>query len=281
LGADLEPVSADRWCPSCAKGWPAERAVCPDCLVELVEDPAATVPCRHCGKSWPARMHSCPECLAELRVDPEAAAEALGDILAAGAHLFRPDHLPAFRDGPSCSLLRMSGQGGLVLLGPDALVEAEVDGPGGLAVAPLLCRDVDGSVLFRLVRYEAAPRALVAVGRDGAALGTFLRTEAGIDVRDETSAPVAALRRARGGFELVETGGGVLATLGTADAERDGWVDDQWWLTTGPDRLPLRALAAVAMVVAAKVLLGRPAPVLTPEEADRRREQAEWRLYGG
>jgi hypothetical protein len=268
-----------RWCPSCAKGWPAERRVCADCLVELVDDPAATVRCRHCAKVWPARMHSCPECLAELRVDPEAAAEALGAILATGAHLFRPDGIPAFRDGPSCSLQRISGQGGLVLLGRDGFVEAEVDGPGGLAAPPLVCRDVDGSLLFRLVRYEPVPKALVAVGKDGAALGTYLRTEAGVEVRDETSAPVAALRRARGAFELVETGGGVVAAVGTADAEREGWIDDQWWLTCGPDRLPLRPLAAVAMVVAAKALLGRPAPVPAREELQDRREEAEWRLY--
>lgn len=274
-------MSAKRWCPSCAKERPGGQAVCPDCLVELVDDPTATVPCRHCGKSWPARMHSCPECLAELRLDPDAAAEALGDLLAAGVHLLRPDHLPAFRGGPSCSLLRISGQGGLVFLGPDGLVEAEVDGAGGHAVPPLLARNVDGSVLFRLVRYEAAPRALVALDPDGAPMGTYLQAEAGIDVRDETSAPVAALRRARGGFQLVETGGGVLATVGTADAEQDGWIDDQWRLSCGPARLPLRTLAAVAMVLAAKVLLGRPAPVLAPAEVERRREQAEWRLYGG
>ena len=251
----------NRWCPSCATGWPAERVACPDCLVELVEDPAATVQCRHCGRTWPARMHSCPECLAELRLDPVAAADALGDVLAAGAHLFRPDGIPAFGQGPSCTLLRMSGRGSLVFLNPDGLVEAEVDGPGGHAVPPLVCRDVDGSPLFRLVRYEPAPRAVVAVVADGAALGTYLRTAAGVDLRDETSAPVAALRRTRGGLELVETGGGVLATVGTADAERDGWIDDQWWLHCGPDRLPVQDLAAVAMVLAAKVLLGRPAPV--------------------
>lgn len=269
----------NKWCPSCAKGWPAARAVCPDCLVELVDDPSATVQCRHCGKAWPARMHSCPECLAELRLDPEAAADALGDILASGAHLFRPDHIPLFRDGPSCTLLRIAGRGGLVYLNADGLVEAEIDGPGDRAAPPMVCRDVGGPLLFRLIGYEAAPRALVAVGDDGAALGTYLRTEVGIDVRDETSAPVAFLRRTRGGLELVETGGGVLATLGTSDAERDGWVDDQWWLTCGPDRLPMQDLAAVAMVLAVKALLGRPAPVLAREEQENRRDEAEWRLY--
>lgn len=209
-------------------------------------------------------MQSCPACLAELRPDPVAAAEGLADILAAGGHLFRPEHLPAFRDGPSCSLARLSGRGSLVFLGGDGLVEAEVDGPGGRAAPPLVCRDVDasGTLLFRLVSYEAAERALVALGPGGAPLGTYLRTGRRIDVRDETSAPVAALRPARGGFELVETGGTAVATVGTADVERDEWVDDQWWLAADPaTALPLRPMAAVALVLAAKVLLGRPSPV--------------------
>ena len=76
-----------RWCPSCGKAWPAERPACPDCLVELVDDPQATVVCRQCERRCPARMQSCPSCLAELRPDPEAAAEALGALLAAVALL--------------------------------------------------------------------------------------------------------------------------------------------------------------------------------------------------
>ena len=236
--------------------------------MSLVDDIGATVRCRHCGRDWPASMHSCPNCLSQLRVDPVAAREAMGDILAAGAHLFRPDDLPPFRDGPSCTLLRLSARGAMVYMGPDGLVEAEVDGSDGRAAPPLTCRDVGGPVLFRLVRYEPAEDALVAVGADGAPLGTFLRSAGGIDVRDETSAPVGRLRRARGRFELVETGGRVLAECGTADAEQDGWVDDQWWLRPLPGvGLPLRPVAAVALVLAAKVLFGRPAPVRDrPEE---------------
>ena len=206
-------------------------------------------------------MQSCPECLAELQPDPAVAAEAMTEILAAGGHLFRPDHVAPFRDGPSCTLLRVSGQGSLVFLNLDGLVEAEVDGPGGLAATPLTCRNVDGSTLFRLLRYEAADQAVVAVDADGAALGTYLRTDDGVDVRDETSAPVAALRRALDGFELVETGGGLLATVGKADEERDGWVDDQWWLRECAEPVPLQTLATVALVLAAKVFLGRPWPV--------------------
>jgi predicted nucleic acid-binding Zn ribbon protein len=256
-----------RWCPSCRKAWPPDRVVCPDCLVDLVDDPDATVRCRHCGREWPATMVSCPVCLAELRPDPEAAAEALGEILALGGRLLRPDGTPPFAAGPACTLLRLSGRGGLVFSGPSGLLEARVESDGGRAEPPLTCRDHDGTLLFSMRTYDAAPSdALVAFSADGAALATYLRAGTGIDVRDETSAPVASLRRARGRFELVETGAGVLATVGSMDAEVDRWVDDQWWLepAAGAGRLPLRPLAAVALVLAAKVLLGRPWPVRVP-----------------
>ncbi len=59
-----------------------------------------------------------------------------------------------------------------------------------------------------------------------------------------------------------------------SDHEIDGWIDDQWWLQPA-GRLPLRRLAAVAMVLAAKVLLGRPWPARAgadaePDDYDRR-----------
>lgn len=217
-------------------------------------------------------MQSCPDCLSELRLDPTAAAEALGNMLALGGRAFRPDHLPAFRDGPSCTLLRLSGRGSLVFLGPDELVEAEIDGLGGHAVPPLTCQDVDGTLLFRLDHYEPVDDALVASDADGAPLGTYLKTAEGIDVRDETSAPAAALRRAGGGYELVETGGEVLARCGTEDVQQGAWIDDRWWLEVGARALPLKPLAAVALVLAAKVLLGRASPARVWEQG---REEGE------
>jgi hypothetical protein len=189
-------------------------------------------------------------------------------VLGAGGHLFRPESLALFRDGPSCTLLRLSGRGGLAFLGGDGFVEATVDSAEGGARPPLACQDVAGPELFELVRYEAADDALVAMGVDGAPLATFLRAGDDIAVRDETSAPAATLRAVRGGFELVETGGAVLATAGTTDDEVDGWRDDQWWLRPTGARLPLRPLAAVALVLAAKVLLGRPFPVPAGSEGD-------------
>jgi len=235
--------------------------VCPDCLVELVDDPTATVRCRHCGRDWPATMASCPNCLAELRPDPVHVVEALSRVLSAGGHLYRPDDVPPFADGPACTLLRLSGRSSLVFVGPSGLVEAVVDGSDVRATPPLTCLDHDGSVLFRLVAYEPTVRAVVAFGADGAALATYLASGRRIDVR-ETSALVASLVRRAERFQLVETGGGVLAEVGSIEAEVDGWVDDQWWLQPGLDgrKLPLRPLAAVALVLAAKVLLGRQSP---------------------
>jgi len=111
----------------------------------------------------------------------------------------------------------------------------------------------------------------VAYGADGAPLGTYLRRPGGgqpaIDVRDETSAPVAALRGARdwagAGFDLLRTGGPVVARVGRVDIQTDGWVDDEWSLRplVEPDDLPMQPVAAVALLLAAKVLFGRVTPI--------------------
>jgi hypothetical protein len=270
------PVSGhpvNRWCPSCRRQWPPDRAICPDCLVALVDDPDATVRCRHCGRDWPATMMSCPSCLAELRPDPAAALEAMGRILAMGGHLPRAAGVAPFAGGPACTLQRLAARGPMIFTGADGLKEASVSGSSGRAVPPLACED-GGRVLFRLLAYEPVEEAVVAAGADGAALATFLRSGNGMDVRDETSAPVARLVSGRGGYELVETGGGTLAGVGRSDHEIDGWIDDQWWLQPA-GRLPLRPLAAVAMVLAAKVLFGRPWPDRAgadpePDDYDRR-----------
>ncbi|MGI8984384.1 MAG: hypothetical protein ACR2HM_07615 [Acidimicrobiales bacterium] len=241
--------------------------MCPDCLVRLVDDLDARVTCRHCGRDWPATMVSCPNCLAELRPDPDAALEAMGRILSMGGHLPRAAGVAAFANGPGCTLQRLAARGPMVYTGVDGLIEASVSGSEGRAVPPLACDDA-GDVLFRLLAYEPAEAAVVAVGADGAALATFLRHGDDIDVRDETSAPVARLVGRRGGYDVVETGGGTLAEVGRTEHEIDDWTDDQWWLQplAGARALPMRPFAAVALVLAAKVLLGRPWPVRAGEQ---------------
>ena len=221
-------------------------------------------------------MQSCPECLAELVPDPAAVTAALGDALTRGGRLWRPPGVAAFASGPDCTLLRVSARSALLFAGADELIEASVAGASHRAAAPLRCRGGDGSFLFSLERDGAAADALVAMDARGAALGTYLRWStslaSGLDVRDETSAPVARLnpsRRPDADFELVETGGGLLATCGRSDVDLDGWTDDQWWLQTRA-LLPVSDLAAVALVLAAKVLLGRVEPTRT-----RRQPQAD------
>jgi hypothetical protein len=254
-----------RWCPSCRREWD-DKVACPVCLVDLVDDLDATVRCHHCDRDWPAWMQSCPHCLGELHPDPVRTAEGLGQLLAAGLHVPRPDGVAPFASGPDCTVQRVAPRSGLVFTGPEGFLEATVRSRDRMAVPPLSCQDFDGTVLFGLSRYEAAPHALVAVDADGAPLATYLRVgtalDAAIDVRDETSAPVARLTRSPRSheMELVETGGDILAICHSFDDESDGWVDDQWSLRQTADRLPLQRLGAAGLVLAAKVLLGRPSP---------------------
>ncbi len=248
-------------CPSCRREWPDGREVCGECLATLVEDLDATIDCPECGVAAPARMHSCPSCLALLRPGEVDLTEDVTRLLSRGMRMHRPSDRAPFASGLACSVLRLHPQSPLVVCGGDGLIEANLAGRGIAARAPITCT-TDGELLFRLDAYAAAADALAAIGEDGAALATFLRrgtlVAPTLEVRDETSAPVARLQ----GPRLVETGGEVLATLSRVDVEEDLWLDDQWSLdpVRGAE-LPLRPMGVVALVVAAKVLLGRPMPV--------------------
>ena len=154
------------------------------------------------------------------------------------------------------------------MVGSPGWIEAHVVGRDHNARPPLSCLDLDGSTLIRLERYGAADNAVVAFDSGGAPLATFLQGpglfDRALDVRDETTAPVARLRpapRGESAFELIETGGALLARCNGEDVEHDGWVDDEWTLHHVADRVPLPPLSLVALTVAAKVLIGRPAPV--------------------
>jgi hypothetical protein len=263
-------------CPSCRREWPEGREVCGDCLASLVDDLGATIDCPECGRSAPARMHSCPGCLALLRPGEVDLTEDVTRMLSRGMRMHRPAGRAPFASGLACSVLRLHPQSPLVVCGGDGLIEANLAGPGVAARAPLTCT-TDGEVLFRLETYSAASDALVALGGDGASLATFLRRGSivapTLEVRDETSAPVARLV----GSQLVETGGDVLASVSCADVEQDLWLDDQWSLD--PRRgaeLPLQPMGVIALVVAAKVLLGRPVPVrIRPEEREDDEERSD------
>jgi hypothetical protein len=218
-------------------------------------------------------MHTCPSCLALLRPDPDVVDRELAAALAAGRRLHRPVDRVPFAGGLCCTVTRATANGGLVVCGVEGFIEANVTGADRRARPPLTCHS-EGLVAFRLVPYRAVPNAVVAIDGDGAPLGTYLSAgdvlDRSIDVRDETSAPVARLRflgagAHDAGLELIETGGRLLATGSVEDVERDDWIDDEWTLTAHESPVPLQLWAFVALVVAAKVLVGRPSPVRAPE----------------
>ncbi|MEO6318322.1 MAG: hypothetical protein ABIP36_06010 [Acidimicrobiales bacterium] len=268
-----------RACPSCRRAWPDERETCPRCLASLVEDLDATIACPKCGLVSPVRMQSCPGCLALLRPDDVDRGPDIARSLALGLRMHRPANEMAFADGPGCTLLRLMPRAGLVLCGMAGLIEANLSGPGIQARPPLAC-NADGRTLFRIEPY-AVERAVVAIGPDGAPLGTYLRhggpLDQRIDVRDETSAPAARLEPVPhgSGFGLVETGGDVIGLVTRTDVDDELWVDDQWSGTPTTVDLPLQPLAFVAMVVAAKVLLGRPEPVQVRQPRDEADDQLD------
>jgi RNA polymerase subunit RPABC4/transcription elongation factor Spt4 len=253
-------------CPACRRSWSDDHEVCPDCLAQLVDSLDATLTCRSCGHVCPARMQTCPECFALLREEDIDATEELAHSLVTGRPMHRPPGRAPFGGEPGGTIRRVSHESGLVFEGLEGLLEAWVSGSDHRAEPPLTCHGDDDEELLRLEAYGAADDALVAIGPDGAALATYLRVGGivgeRIDVRDETSAPVARLERGEDGigFVLVETGGQVLAMGDRVDAESDGWIDDEWTITPIVDRLPISAMALAGLVIAAKVLLGRPEP---------------------
>jgi len=251
-----------RVCPSCGTVVTTRRETCPGCLAVLVDHVEGEVTCPACGQPAPAWRQTCAACLALLRPDPDEVDAVLARALGEGRRLHRRAGRAPFSLGPACSVVRLVLPGPLVLCGADGAVEADVTGRDLEAVPPLWVGS-GSELLFRLDRYGAAERALVAVEPDGTPLGTYLRggsvLEPVIDVRDETSAPVARLTPASGGaagYRLVETGGVLLAVGEAREVERDGWRDDEWSLTPVSARLPLQPLAFVALALAMKVFLG-------------------------
>lgn len=228
-------------------------------------------------------MQSCPNCLGLLRPDPESAAAVFADALAEGRRLPRPSDRAPFASGPSCTLVRLVAGGNMVLCGAEGFIEASVVSPGHRARPPLRCTSF-GATLFVVETYAAADRALVAVDGDGAPLATYLPSgsllETALEVRDDCSAPVARFEPGVSAdgerYRVVETGGGVIATVSRSDIQLDRYLDDEWGLRVRTTRLPLAPLGLVGLVVAAKVLFGRTEPVETPPD-DHRPLLDEWR----
>jgi hypothetical protein len=219
-------------------------------------------------------MQSCTSCLALLRPSEVDLTEDVTRMLSRGLRMHRPTGREMFANGLGCSLLRLHPEGPMVICGSDGLIEANLSGRDNAARLPLSC-STDGKTLFRLEAYEAASRSLVAIDADGAAIGTYLRTggllDERFDIRDETSAPVARFEPVpRGiGFQIVETGGDVIAHATRMDVQDDSWVDDHWSLSPASPRLPMDPMGFVALIVVAKVMFGRAEPEKEREVEER------------
>jgi len=133
-----------------------------------------------------------------------------------------------------------------------------------------VCRDLDGSALFRLNRYRPVFGAVVAFTGAEEPLATFLPDGLGVAVRDGTSAPVAHLQRKPGDpddYDLMETGEKRrLASVWRQEYELRNVFDDQWTLLPTADRLPLGALALVALLVVCAARFARSQRSVTGDE---------------
>ena len=180
--------------------------------------------------------------------------------LTTGASLptYRPPDATPFEPFVVASIRRMAAGGPMVVLGVDGRVEANLVAVRGVVA----CRDLDGSVLFTLRRYQPVHGAVVAFTGDDEPLATFLPEGVNVAVRDGTSAPVATLRREPGStddYNLLETGGERrLASVWRQEYEVGDVVDDQWNLLPTESHLPIAALALVALLVTCAARFARP-----------------------
>ncbi len=216
-------------------------------------------------------MKSCPECLASLQT--EEVGEAALSLLRSVRHMMRPARFPRFRAGARCTLTRVSAQGSLAIIGQDAFVECYVDTRDNLAVTPMRAIDVDGTLLFTVRDYQASANGLVITDANETPVASYhLRSfglTAEIDIRDETSAPVARLQSSatlEWDYDLIETGGKLLAAISRRESTTDELTDDSWTLRQISDTLPLKLYGAIGITLAAKLMLGQVRPYATGSE---------------
>ncbi|HEV3354264.1 MAG TPA: hypothetical protein VG076_15145 [Acidimicrobiales bacterium] len=205
--------------------------------------------CLWCHKDVDPGWTLCPDCGGELVPD-----------LTTGGTLptYRPVGAKPFDPFVLASIRRMTAKGPLVVLGVDGRIEANLVPYRGAVV----CRDLDGSLLFSLKRYLPVDGAVVAFTGDDEPLATFLPEGVDMAVRDGTSAPVATLRREPGttdDYNLMETGGKQrLASVWRQEYELGDALDDQWTLLPTESHLPIAAPALVALVVVCAARFARP-----------------------
>ena len=196
--------------------------------------------CPWCGVDTRPTFARCIECGRNLeRHDPPAWVVPAGTV--------------PFAASADCSLRRRRHDGALWYAGPDGLLVATmVEGR---------CVALDGTVLFATHAYgPGGPESLEVTdpADDDRPLGALVVERAVppvIEVRDETSAPVARLTDGK----LRETGGGIVATVSHRPLDLpDNWVDDEWLLEVRRDLPTLDRRALVAVLLVCRMLLSLP-----------------------
>ena len=218
--------------------------------------------CPRCGAANPDDAEWCQLCLE--RFAPSTPPSTLPP-----APVRRRDpQADAFARTGSVTLQRLHDEGPLVYLEPGGLPEATVmeehvemrlaERADALLAGESLrrldqrhtCVTLDGVPLFSVERYRAVTQAAFTVAdADGAPLAIYLPGDAArreVELRDGTGAPVAAMRREHGRFNVHETGGTLIAQLWREDNDLGRVVDDRWGLTVFEEPRVLKRLALVA-----------------------------------
>jgi hypothetical protein len=235
-------------------------------------------------------MDACPNCFTAIGSDGDGPRieDGMVQLLTSGTRLIRPAKFERFRDGPSVTLARFGMQGSLVLTGRDYFIEAYVETPNNQATIPMECRDVTGEPLFRVAKYEASPRSIVAIDAHGTPIAIYQRHESMMNrsmlVRDETSAPAARLQPSttdRFDYELIETGGTAIAGVMVHNEETADWSDDVWSLQQVGKRLPFKLFGSIGILLAAKVFFGQTLPTSAPKDSSENAQTATnfWSLF--
>ena len=197
---------------------------------------------------------------------------------------YRPAGERPFDPFVIASVRRMTETGPLLVLGKEERIEAN------LVPAPdaVLCRDLNGPVLFRLEKYTPSAGAVVAFTDSGEPISTYLpATSSTLEVRDGATAPVATLIAKRGSddnWDLIERGGQRrLASCWRQHFQLAQRLHEQWFvMPTADGKLPLATMALVALPVVCHAWLGRPSrPVPETEASTGDIDASLFKLFGG
>jgi hypothetical protein len=127
------------------------------------------------------------------------------------------------------------------------------------------CLDMADTPLFVVERYRAVGEASYTVTRPGGdPLATYVGTGSGLEVRDGTSAPVARLEPVNRRFEIIETGGDMVAFCWREPCLLGNVMDERWGLVVFDRPHVLHRLALVAAPLVCWLLWQRRPVALEP-----------------